>query len=710
MSFYFFKKNKLARGLLFLFYAASLIFFYYKYVPLVKSFQIILLPILCFAAFLAWADIRAGTLFFIFAFPLINNLPYFFGIYEPIPHAPTALVLFLFFILGYLFRRGSLKTEYHFDQTIVKPITLFSLLIFMSGLITFFRYANFFPILSPGIYELITNIYGTSSGGAIMSIIFQALNYLTGLAFFLILLKTLQSKKFLRSTLFVLCLSTFLSVAFAIFQHFGHMTLGNNPTSIRLHLINGTFKDALSFGSYLSMAVPLFLGVYFAFPEIFVKFSSFLVIALSLFIIIFTGSKSGIISLIVAIISFIIFGIGVSYYSVKPSDAFFKKKYFAAFIVFILIVCISLTLFFFRNLTKDELKNSNIIQRFQRSEEMLSWRMNTLWKPALRMMHDYPLTGVGMGGFIIEVANYSNLYRTPDVVPESAENYILQIGSELGAIGIIIVLCIAWEILRQTRKGFGDLQKTMDLKTTYLFIGAMSGVIAFIINAQMHTYIGSYEIKYTFWLLVGLIFALPRIGQTEHTGEEKKASAETSAPSVSSRELLFNRRFKILATAMLLLYGTVHLWNSTHSLSLKSRTELLGLKQDFGFYQHEKTNDGKEFRWTRSYGGLTLKIEKPVIAIPLLASHPDIQKKPVKVKIYLVKDFFKHKKLLDEVTLTQSVWKTYEYDVAQEVGEEVILLFKVSRTWNPLKAFGTPDPRNLGVAVGKIEFKDRLSL
>ena len=102
---------------------------------------------------------------------------------------------------------------------------------------------------------------------------------------------------------------------------------------------------------------------------------------------------------------------------------------------------------------------------------------------------------------------------------------------------------------------------------------------------------------------------------------------------------------------------------------------------------------------------MTIKIEKPVIEIPLLASHPDIRKNPVKVKIFIIKDFFKKKKLLGEIILTESIWKTYKYSIPEEVGQEVILLIKVRRTWNPLKTLGTPDPRNLGVAIGKIEFK-----
>jgi len=78
-------------------YIAGLFFFYVRYVPLVKSFQAAFLPVL-FAVFgLTLIKREWGLLFFIFSFLLINNLPYFFGIDERLPHAPAALVLFMFF-------------------------------------------------------------------------------------------------------------------------------------------------------------------------------------------------------------------------------------------------------------------------------------------------------------------------------------------------------------------------------------------------------------------------------------------------------------------------------------------------------------------------------------------------------------------------------------------------------------------------------------
>ncbi len=705
MSCYFIRDNKWGRRFLFLCYAAGLIFFYYKYVPLVIPFQIILLPILCFAAILAWADIRAGTLFFIFTFPLINNLPYFFGIYEPLPHAPTALVLFLFFFLGYLFRRGSFKTEYHFDQTIVKPIALFSLLIFTSGLITFSRYANFYPFLSDSIYELKTNVLGTAAGGAIMSIVFNSLNYLSGFAFFLILLKTIKSKAFKKKICILILVSTFLSLSFGMYQRFGNPKIGNNPISIQQGLINATFKDALSFGGYLSIIMPLILSLGLVFPGL-TRICYFLIFALSGYLILFTGSKTGFFSLLLSLSLFIGMAFVIIIQKNKLRIFSFKKIRAASVVLFILLITSVLLVIHYNEFIFKEMRKSTTIQRTMVMSTFFKFggRTETLWKMAVVMIKNYPLTGVGIGGYIIEVSNYYEIYQITQWQPESAENYILQAGSELGFVGLFLILWIFWEILKQIKRSYKEVPPNEPFKI--LLIGAIAGILAFLLNIQTHSYIGSYEIGYTFWLLVGLIYGLSNIHQPEMQDGQNKASAGGGPASV--RKPLFTGRFKVLAAALLIFYSTVHLWNSTHTLSLKSRSERFGIKQEFGLDKLEKTKDGREFRWTRSYGGMTFKVEKPVMVLPLHAAHPDIQKKPVKIKIYLIKNFFKQKKLLKEISLAQSDWQAVTLSIPEEVGNEVILLIKVSRTWNPLKTIGTPDPRNLGVAIGRIEFKDKI--
>jgi hypothetical protein len=112
-----------------------------------------------------------------------------------------------------------------------------------------------------------------------------------------------------------------------------------------------------------------------------------------------------------------------------------------------------------------------------------------------------------------------------------------------------------------------------------------------------------------------------------------------------------------------------------------------------------------KFHWTKRYGGVSLRIKEPIIQIPILATHPDIHINPIKVKIFLVKDLFKQQILLDELTIRETQWKSWEYILSEHLGEEVILLFKVNRTWNPMKTMKVHDSRDLGLAIGEIVFK-----
>ena len=251
------KKRNIIFSLLSVCYIIGFYFFYLRYVPLVKSFQITLLPVLFIVFILTAINIQCGTLFFIFSFPLINNLPYFFGIFEHIPHAPTALVLFLFYFLGWLTHNIFFESKPSLKLPIFKPMILLLVFVSLSGVFTFFRYANFFPFLSDYVYEHITNVNEVTAGGAIMSSIFHCLNYLSGFAFFFILINTVKSKEFVKTILIVLLISTSISLAFSLFQHFKDIKIANNPISFNQGLINGTFKDALSFGAYLATIIPV---------------------------------------------------------------------------------------------------------------------------------------------------------------------------------------------------------------------------------------------------------------------------------------------------------------------------------------------------------------------------------------------------------------------------------------------------------------------
>jgi len=665
-------------------FGIGLYFFYLKYVPLVLPYQLILIPIL-FAAFVLTAlRLEWGILFFTFCFPLINSLPYFFGIFEPLPHAPAALVLFLFFFLGWLVHHCFQPQKLSFKWSVLRPIILLSILICVSAVVTFLRYTNFFPFLMDRVYELIVNVDGVTTGGAIMSDVFFALNYLTGFAFFFILLNTVSKVGFAKRISRILCLSICVSLAFGMFQHIGNLQLGNNPISIEEGLINATFKDALSFGAFTSMVLPLILGL------LFVTKGRDRVFYLALFVLAGTmlfhsGSRSAVLSAGLSLALFVFLGLKSFVHHVQVKSAPSKKRIVPLFIGIAMII----VLIFSLTVLREDILHSRAVARWEKLTEQDVSSLETsqrasLWKIASCVMSEYPVSGIGIGAFIIEVSNFSKIYGIPIQCSESAENYFLQAGTELGIPGLFLVFWMFWEIFKEI-KGHKVRFISKD-RDKFFWTGAFVGLFAFFINAQFHSYIGSYEIKYAFWLLVAFVFS--RGGDAQAT-EEKTGLHKIAA---------------VAGVAAVLVTGAWLIWNATHSLSLKSKTEQLGIRQDFGFYEFEKTQGGETFRWTREYGGLAVNIEQPVIQIPILASHPDIKQNPVRLRIYLIKDFFKRKTLLDDVRLSNNTWRVFEYRLPEEINREVILLVKVGRTWNPLRIQGTPDPRNLGVALGEVRF------
>ena len=660
--------------------------FYVTYVPMIRSFQCALLPVLLITAVSTAVNVGTGLCVFIFAFPLISNLPYLFGIAEPIPHAPTVLVLFLFFFLGWMVNRIGSPSSLVFKEKIYRPMTVFSLLVLISAVITFIRYTHFFPFVSNGLYEWVVNVRGETSGGAWMSIVFFALSYLTSFAFFFIFLSSVRSRAQIKKVLTLLCISTLLALCFGAFQSFFDVELGNNPISIRSGMINATFKDGLSFGAYVSMIAPLLLGMTLAWKGL-VRVLSGLCLALSLVSIFFIGSRSGLLALFVSLVVFALLYM-ISLSRKEKGKSRYAQK--AAWVFGLVMVVLMVSVLFFQ-FNQSKILSSRTMDRLSRvldksgMENASRGRLDGLWKFALQMMRDYPAAGVGIGAYIIEVSNYNE--ASPfKVNVQSAENYFLQIGAELGWVGLFFVFWIFWEIIKKIKRGFS--KGLLRDRNRFLFIGAVSGLAAAFLSLMVHTFIGSYEIKYAFWLLVAVVFLLVR-GRGE-----------------AAEDKLFARPFRISAAAVLVLFAGFSVWSSTHSLSLEQRTEKFDLKQDFGFYSPEQTSSGKTFQWTGRSAARTLRMEKPVVSFSIHASHPDIQDHPVTVKIYLIKNFFREKRRLDEIVLQDRKWKQIRYTLPEEKGREGMLLFKVSRVWNPWRSSGIKDIRNLGVAVGEITFSD----
>jgi len=660
-------------------YIVGFSYFYYRYVPLIKPFQLALAPVLACLFILTSLKREWGTLIFVFLFPLVNNLPYFFGIHENIPHAPTALILFLAYFGSFLVSRIFKPFPFQLAHRLWKPLIFFSLLVLISGLITFIRYANFFPFLTGGVYEIIVNVNQVRAGGALMSVLFNSLNYITGFLLFFVLVNFMNSLEFVRKLLALLSLSTFLSLAFAFFQRYFSPGLGNTPFWVKLHQINSTFKDPNSFGLFLSALTPIFLGLFLAASRRSKCFYCLLLIS-ALFIFPAIGTRVAFFALIISLFVFLLLSFLCSSWSLK------KRAWISLGLISLMILMVlSITMFYRKSILSQRLTWSfSQLSNRENLASVFTLRLN-LWKAAGLMVKDYPLTGVGMGGYIIELPNYMKFKNLPFRQTDSAENFFLQIGAELGLIGFFVFLWLLVEIIRPIKTRWRSFRN--DLRNKYVLIGMIAGISAIFISYLFHSYIGGFDAKYLFWTLLAILFAWP--GMKPESPTRKKHQIP----------------FPLILAALAVVFASVHLWNSLHSLSLSRQAAKFSWPQNFGLYELEKDSQNSPFRWTQQTAGLEIEKSGPILVLPLRASHPDMTKKPVSVKIYSANQRFQKEKRIGEIILRQNEWVDFEYPVANLQENSLFFVLETDRTWRPFQYSGVADSRSLAVALGKEWFK-----
>ena len=121
------------------------------------------------------------------------------------------------------------------------------------------------------------------------------------------------------------------------------------------------------------------------------------------------------------------------------------------------------------------------------------------------------------------------------------------------------------------------------------------------------------------------------------------------------------------------------------------RSALAG-RRDYivGTYPTERAEEGR-FRWTRRRATFTLVAPQPHLVIRYHVGHPDVDARPVKIRIttpcQTLVDEFRHD--------TDTVTRAFELPDGQAM---VRFDVEVSRTWSPADS-GQPDRRSLGAAI-----------
>jgi O-antigen ligase len=547
------------------------------------------------------------------------------------------------------------------------------------------------------IRDLATNIFNVSTGEAIRRLILDYSTMMAGFIWFTAVLNVMKSKKSIQRAVGVLAFASIISFAFGLYQSLGHPSLGNSAFWINQNRINALFSDPNALGAYLFLCIPLFTGSVLAFARR-MKYMYLAAIlgALSLFP--GSGSITGLVGILFAGLFFCLL-----YRSKKTTRQRTRirspRKIIITTSVAAAIVASLVYLVFLS-------QGGSLYQRLTRSFQAFSQPKalqtatngrTVFWHTGWHMLRRYPLTGVGIGSYVIELPNFykehgilpieSPFYEEyrPDVAfVDTAGNFYLHVAFETGLIGLVFFGWIFYGILRKIWRQKGSLNG--DSRSFYLKAGISSGILAMFVMFLTGAHTLHIEIQLAFWLLVGLLFS-------DEPSSEKNYRKNSPV-------------MRVLVVAVIL-FAAFHTWNSVHSLSLQERTRRFGLPQGFGFYQKESMV-GREFRWTGKSAGMTCKVEKPILVIPLLASHPDIRRDPVRVSIFLTKNLLKSKEFLATIELKRPDWQDFRYDLREERGSEIMIVFRVDRTWQPHKEMGTADRRELGIAVGQIYFEDLL--
>lgn len=128
-----------------------------------------------------------------------------------------------------------------------------------------------------------------------------------------------------------------------------------------------------------------------------------------------------------------------------------------------------------------------------------------VWRIAIWMLRDFPFTGVGMGAFN-NVA--TRLYPFPDVSNPSAHNLFLQVGVDLGLLGLIAFLAVVLLTLSMGWMTVRALAQGGDRELWPAAVGAWAGFVALLAHGLVDVTVWGTRAGFVPWLVIGLIVAL----------------------------------------------------------------------------------------------------------------------------------------------------------------------------------------------------------
>jgi len=677
--------------------------------------------------FLSLYKIKWGLFLFIFLIPLLN--------FQAIPFVerPRYIIVFLFFglFLGFLVNNtgklmSSLSPGYSggiiYDPNIVKAMFIFTVILVLSCAVTIFRYSNFYPFITNNYYNLAVNINGVGSTGSMVWTIRYFYNYFIGFLFFVLIFNVIDGIRDIINSIISLVLAAMVSAGVIIYQYYFNPYFGNVSHWVNSGRFNATFTDPNSLGAFTILLFPIFIGLLIYFKKWYLRLlvlASFSLFLMELFL---SGSRSAFVGIMLATAIFAVIFIIRGFRHIRKKAKVYSRRRKIVLVlipVIILMVLISFSVFLINapdsfilktslaNRTIDTFKTGIYYTReigiIEGLKSISDYRY-IFWGQAVMMFKDYPLTGVGQGSYHLQLPNYLTINRTGylsdgKLVVDYTGNYYLQVLSELGFIGLVVVLFILYLLINRVFNYFKARKYSKNFENSDWFLIALFiSFISMLASQIFGPHTNFDEIQLTFWLVISLMIAYIKIKQVEFKKQLR--------PLRIRGNFRFGISESISLAAVALIFTFSLFFVSITTLSINVGQNLYDIKgnykgwqNNYGFYGVE-TIDNESFRWTGIDASEVVERKGDKMIIPMKDAIPIESAEPLSANIFM------DNILVKKVKLEHNVWTDIEIDIPDFTRDRFTLTLAFSRSWIPRELGLNPDTRELGIRIGKYRFID----
>jgi len=292
-----------------------------------------------------------------------------------------------------------------------------------------------------------------------------------------------QFKRLIR----ILILITTIAGAYGIFQHLTRIDFFGNVKHLNLAFARSTgfFDGPATFGNYILLVLPVVIGLsYYSKTrreKSWLRLSSLVILTA----IIFSYGRAVWMGLIV----------GLIFMGILRS-----KRLLLSIIAGIMICSIFILAF----------PSSEFAQRVAttvKSKNPVGDRIE-FWEGSLRILRDYPITGVGWEGFRKVYPRYRPSEEEKSVC--NAHNNFVDVTVDSGLLGLGIFI---WLLLTSYKVGFQIFKQLDDGYFKGISWGFLGSLTAFLIAGLSQYNFGDSEVVMLFYFLLGMVMVIPRIAK-----------------------------------------------------------------------------------------------------------------------------------------------------------------------------------------------------